>query len=40
MKNRNVQKLEGITPNTLILGVDIAEETQWARFIDYRGFKY
>lgn len=40
MKNHNVRKLEAITPNTLIVGVDIEEEIQWARFIDYRGFKY
>lgn len=40
MKNRNVQKRNTIIPNTLIIGVDIAKETLWARFIDYRGFKY
>jgi len=28
MKNRNVQKLEAITPGTLIVGVDIAKKTQ------------
>lgn len=39
MKNRNVQKLEAITPNTLIVGVDIAKEIQWARFVDYRGLE-
>jgi len=26
------QKLEAITPNTLIVGVDIAKAVQWARF--------
>ncbi len=26
MKNHNVRKLEALTPNTLIIGVDIAEE--------------
>ena len=26
MKNRNVQKLEAITPGTLIVGVDIAKK--------------
>ena len=39
MKNRNAQKLEAITPGTLIIGVDIAKELQWARFVDYRGME-
>lgn len=39
MKNRNLQKLEAITPCTMIVGVDIAKELQWARFIDYRGLE-
>ena len=39
MKNRNIQKLEAITPGTLVVGVDIAKETQWARFVDYRGLE-
>lgn len=39
MKNCNNQKLEAITPKTLIVGVDIAKETQWARFVDYRGLE-
>lgn len=39
MKNRNNQKLEAITTRTLIVGVDIAKETQWARFVDYRGLE-
>lgn len=33
------QKLEIITPNTLIIGVDIAKKLQWARFTDYRGLE-
>lgn len=33
------QKLEIITPGTLIIGVDIAKKLQWARFTDYRGFE-
>ncbi|RLC34047.1 MAG: IS110 family transposase, partial [Candidatus Nealsonbacteria bacterium] len=37
MKNCNDQKLKAITPGTLIVGVDIAKKTQWARFVDYRG---
>jgi transposase len=39
MKNLNVQKIEAITPSTLVVGVDIAKEVQWARFIDYRGLE-
>lgn len=39
MKNRNNQKLEAITPSTLIVGVDIAKDLQWARFVDYRGLE-
>jgi len=39
MKNRNTQKLEAITPGTLIVGVDIAKETQWAQFVNYRGLE-
>jgi len=39
MKNRNNQKLEAITQRTLIVGIDIAKETQWARFVDYRGIE-
>ena len=39
MKNRNTQKLEAITPGTLIVGVDIAKKTQWAQFVDYRGLE-
>jgi transposase len=39
LKNRNRTKLEAITPCTLIVGVDIAKELQWARFIDYRGLE-
>jgi len=35
----NSQKLEAITPNTLIIGVDIAKKLQWARFTDYRGLE-
>ena len=38
MKDRNI-KLEAVTPNTLVVGVDIAKETQWARFVNYRGLE-
>ena len=37
MKNRTSQRLEEITPNTLVVGVDIAKSVHWARFVDYRG---
>jgi len=35
--NRTNQRLEEITINTLIVGVDVAKSKQWARFVDYRG---
>ncbi len=40
MKKTESYKLEAITPNTLIVGVDIAKNTQWARFTDYRGIEF
>jgi transposase len=39
MKSRGVEKLEAITQSTLVVGVDIAKETQWARFVNYRGLE-
>ena len=39
MKNRTNQRLEEITHTTLIVGVDIAKRTHWARFTDYRGIE-
>jgi len=36
-RNRTNQRLEEITTNTLIVGVDIAKNLQYARFVDYRG---
>ena len=38
--NRANQRLSEITPNTLIVGVDIAKKTHWARFVDYRGVEH
>ena len=38
MKDRDI-KLEAVTPNTLVVGVDIAKEIQWARFVNYRGLE-
>ena len=37
MKNRINEKIEEITVKTLIVGVDIAKEVHYARFVDYRG---
>ncbi len=37
MKKHSFSKLEAITPNTVIVGVDIAKNVHWARFTDYRG---
>lgn len=37
MKKHSFSKLEAITPDTLIIGVDIAKNVHWARFTDYRG---
>lgn len=39
MKNRTNQRLEEITVNTLIVGVDVAKSLQWARFVNYRGME-
>ncbi len=37
--NRANQRLEAITYDTLIVGIDIAKYTHWARFVDYRGIE-
>jgi len=37
MKRRINAKIEEITVSTLIVGIDIAKETHYARFVDYRG---
>lgn len=37
MKNRTNQRLEEITTETLIVGIDVAKSVHWARFVDYRG---
>jgi transposase len=39
MENRSIEKLKAITPSTLVVGIDIAKQTQWARFVDYRGIE-
>jgi transposase len=39
-KNQSVLKIEAVTPQTLVVGIDIAKHNHWARFIDFRGFEY
>jgi len=39
MKNKTNQRIEEITPETLIVGIDIAKAVHWARFVDYRGIE-
>ena len=36
-KSQLNQKIEAVTPRTLVVGIDIAKEKQWARFVDCRG---
>jgi transposase len=37
MKNVTSQRIEAVTPATLIVGIDAAKDVHWARFTDYRG---
>lgn len=39
-EDRLKQKLLAIKTNTLVVGVDIAKNYQWARFVDFRGIEY
>ena len=39
MRNRTNQRLEEITTDTLIVGVDVAKSVQWAQFVDCRGIE-
>ena len=39
-EDRLKQKLLAITPDTLVVGVDIAKNYQWARFVDFRGIEH
>ena len=39
MRNVTNKRLDEITVTTLIVGVDIAKTTHWARFTDYRGLE-
>lgn len=36
-KSQLNQKIEAVTMRTLVVGIDIAKEKQWARFVDCRG---
>lgn len=38
-EDRLKKKLLSITTDTLVVGVDIAKNYQWARFVDYRGLE-
>ncbi len=38
--NTQNAKIEAITENTLVLGIDIGSETHYARAFDYRGVEY
>ncbi len=39
-EDRQKQKVIAITTDTLIVGVDIAKNYQWARFVDFRGIEH
>ncbi len=39
-EDRLKQKLLAITTDTLVVGVDIAKNYQWARFVDFRGMEH
>ena len=39
-EDRLKQKIIAITPDTLVVGVDIAKNYQWARFVDFRGIEH
>lgn len=39
-EDRLKQKLTAITTDTLVVGVDIAKNDQWARFVDFRGIEH
>jgi len=39
MLNSQINKIQAITSDTLIVGVDIAKNIQWAQFINFRGIE-
>lgn len=38
--NTQNAKIESITEKTLVLGIDVGNETHYARAFDYRGIEY
>jgi len=38
--DQSKRKLEAVTLRTLVVGIDIAKQTQWARFTDCRGMEH
>ncbi len=38
-KSQLSRKIEAVTTKTLVVGIDIAKEMQWARFVDCRGIE-
>ena len=39
-EDRQKQKVIAITTDTLVVGVDIAKNYQWAKFVDFRGIEH
>lgn len=39
-EDRLKQKVIAITTDTLVVGVDIAKNYQWVRFVDFRGIEH
>lgn len=39
-EDRQKRKQLAITDDTLVVGVDIAKNYQWARFVDFRGIEH
>ena len=39
-EDRQKRKQLAITDDTLVVGVDIAKNYQWARFVDFRGVEH
>ncbi|NLX69507.1 MAG: IS110 family transposase, partial [Clostridiales bacterium] len=39
MLKSQIQKIESITPEVMIVGIDVAKKKHWARIFDYRGLE-
>jgi len=39
MLKSQIQKIESITPDVMIVGIDVAKKKHWARIFDYRGLE-